>query len=576
LALDIRKLKDRAAEQMAKRRFDKAAESYAKLCEADPADLTLRQRLGDAQRQGGKVHDAVITYQMVADRFAREGLLLKAIAVNKVILELDPTHTATQATLATLYAQRQTKAVPVVRVPAPQAASPEGPEAIELPEEEVELELDRPSAAASTAKGKAKAAVIPDFQGGAATPIDDLAAAAEAAAAQIDDGDEGLELELEPAALELEEDEGIELNLAPPAPAPVAAAPPAAAPPAVVPPAVVPPVRAPADPLSAFARGSSDAPAPELSLDLDAEMDQEIAKAPAAPPPAAAAAPPAPPTRFPQTPIFSDLGPRAFVELLQRCSLLRFQPGEVIVSQGDPGKSFFVISSGTVKVRRLERTGEAIDLAQLHEGAFFGEMALLSDGPRTASVVADSEVELLEFPAEVLTHLMATYPSARRAVEKFTRSRLLAGVMATSPLFRPFDQENRKLLIERFLLREVAAGETVIEEGKPGDGLYVVMQGRFQIRRHQAGGEPLLLSELHEGDIFGEISVLTRSNATASVVAAGPARVLRLPRQVFDEVILTHPQILELVAKLSEERMQTTEAVVSGRVACDTEGLMLL
>ncbi len=203
-------------------------------------------------------------------------------------------------------------------------------------------------------------------------------------------------------------------------------------------------------------------------------------------------------------------------------------------------------------------------------------MALLSDGPRTASVIAEGEVELLEFPAEVLSHLMASYPSARKAVEKFTRNRLLASVMATSPLFRPFDQENRKLLIERFLVRDVAAGETVIEEGKPGDGLYVIMQGRFQIRRRQPGAEPLLLSELREGDIFGEISVLTRSNATADVVAAGPGRVLRLPRQIFDEVILTHPQILELVAKLSEERMQTTEAVLGGKVACDTEGLMLL
>jgi CRP-like cAMP-binding protein len=549
LAVDIRKLKDRAAEQMAKRRFDKAADTYAELCAAEPTDLTLRQRLGDAQRQGGKVRDAVNTYQSVADSFARAGLLLKAIAVNKVILELDPTHTATQATLATLYAQRQAKPAAKVRVPAPRQADLARGAAIELPAEGIELEIDRPAAVAS--KADLGAAVL--------TPIDDLAAAAEAAAAQLDEGVDVDVDSAEAAAVEL--DEGLDVEIE----------------------AVEAP---PGDPLSpaAFARGATDAPAPELSLDLDAEMDQQIAKAPSASPavrkPVAPtprpAAVPATPMRFPQTPIFSDLDPGAFVELLQRCSLRRFQSGEIIVKQGDPGKSFFVISSGTVKVSRTEGNGESIDLAHLHEGAFFGEMALLSDGPRTASVAADGPVELLEFPAEVLTQLMAEHPSARQAVEKFTRSRLLASVMATSPLFRPFDGENRRLLIERFLVRDVAAGETVLEEGKPGDGLYVVMQGRFQIHRRQDGGEPVLLSELHEGDIFGEISVLTRSNAMASVAAAGPGRVLRLPRQVFDEVILTHPQILELVAKLSEERMQTTDAVLGGKVACDTEGLMLL
>ncbi|HUB05590.1 MAG TPA: cyclic nucleotide-binding domain-containing protein [Myxococcales bacterium] len=502
MATDVRKLKDRAAELMAKRRFDKAAEAYAEVCALEPTDLGLRQRLGDAQRQAGRIADAVGTYQSVADRFAREGLLLKAIAVNKVILEIDPMHTATQATLASLYAQRQGKALATARPPPKAAPPPAAPAAIDLPPDDGELEVEVERAPAPPASG-------------ALTPIDDVAEAARAAVAEL----EASGVTEEPVAQAADEELDVSDEL-------------------------------------------ETGPTPELSLDLEAEMERQLAAVPA-------------PPKLPPTPLFSDLDPRAFVDLLQRCTLLRFHGGETIVRQGDPGKSFFVISSGTVRVRRTEGSGEIIELAHLKEGAFFGEMALVSDSPRTASVVADGPLEVLEFPAEVLHELMAKHASAREAVEKFTRSRLLASVMATSPLFRPFDAENRRLLIERFLGREVAAGEKVLEQGKPGDGLYVIVQGRFQILR-QGEGAPALLSELHEGDVFGEISLLTHEPASADVVAVGPARVLRLPRQVFDEVILTHPQILELVAKLSEERSRTTEAVLGGKVACDTEGLMLL
>ncbi|MHB1846243.1 MAG: cyclic nucleotide-binding domain-containing protein [Deltaproteobacteria bacterium] len=509
MAKDVRKLKDRAAELMAKRRFDKAAEQYRELCQLEPRDLGLRQKLAEALRSSGELPESVDLYQQIADRFAREGLLLKAIAINKIILELDPTHTATQATLAALYAQRQGKVGgPRPKRPADEALAPASqPDVIESP-----LELDLASE---------RNALLPGELDSRLTPIEELGE--------------------------------IELDLEPEGSAPVAASPGET-------------VERSAD-VGPDRRSEADLPTPELDLDVEAEMAQLVAVPPEAPPP----------PRLPEIPIFSDLEPAAFVELLQQCALRRFPGGEAIVRQGEPGRSFFVVSSGSVRVRRKGELGEPIELARLSEGAFFGEMALLSDAPRSASVEADGPVELLEFPAAVLRTLMTDHPSAKRAIDRFTRSRLLSSVMATSPLFRPFASENRKLLIERFRVREVGAAEAVLRQGVAGDGLYVLMQGRLEVRRHE-GGDPagILLSELREGDVFGEMSLLTRSAASADVIAKVPSRVLRLPRQVFDELILTHPQILELVAKLSEERMQTNLAVLGGKVACDTEGLMLL
>src|SRR5471030_2180980 len=131
--MDLRKLKDRALQEMAKHRFDKAAATYAELCAADPRDLQLRQKRGDALRAAGHTDEAMSVYTELADAYAKDGQLLKAIAVNKVVLEIDPQHTQTQQRLSALYSRRTVnKSSPFIPIPlvnvvpeaAPAPASP--------------------------------------------------------------------------------------------------------------------------------------------------------------------------------------------------------------------------------------------------------------------------------------------------------------------------------------------------------------------------------------------------------------------------------------------------------------------
>jgi CRP-like cAMP-binding protein len=275
---------------------------------------------------------------------------------------------------------------------------------------------------------------------------------------------------------------------------------------------------------------------------------------------------------LPQIPLFSDLSHEAFVELASQCTLKRCQPGEVVVEQGSIGSSFFVLTSGTVKVVKRTEAGETV-LARLNEGSFFGEMALLSGSPRAASVVAEDEAECLEISAALLASLTRRWPHVGQALKKFCRQRLLNNVMATSPLFRPFDKDNRRALVERFKARELPAGEVILSEGQPADGLYVVMAGEVEVRK-RVEGKDVRLAALREGEVFGEISLLTKSPATATVAALRPTTILRLPRAAFDELISTHPQILALVSDLSDDRLKAQQAFEHGKLASD--GLLLL
>ncbi|HEY2030323.1 MAG TPA: cyclic nucleotide-binding domain-containing protein [Myxococcales bacterium] len=263
-----------------------------------------------------------------------------------------------------------------------------------------------------------------------------------------------------------------------------------------------------------------------------------------------------------KVPLFDDLSQAAFVELVNKLDFHRHEPGELIIREGDPGRSFYVIAAGQVRIYKTADDGAEMTLARLGEGAFFGEMALLSGAPRTANVVAEEDTELLEVTDVVLRELAGKYPQVVTSLKNFYRQRLLANVMAISPLFRDFDPQERKGIAEKFRMKQAAADEVMIEEGKSSDGLYVVLHGAVQVTATK-DDKPVELARLKEGEIFGEMSLLTRKPATATVTAAGNAILLRLPRESFQELVLTHPQILELVSELTEKRKSATEAILS-------------
>src|SRR3954468_13544732 len=97
---------DKATELIRQGKLPHAATEFENALRVAPHDVVLRQRLGDTYlRLGLKTH-AIRELQHVAGRYAADGELLKAVAICKVILEIDPEHQQTLHTLAELYARQ--------------------------------------------------------------------------------------------------------------------------------------------------------------------------------------------------------------------------------------------------------------------------------------------------------------------------------------------------------------------------------------------------------------------------------------------------------------------------------------
>jgi CRP-like cAMP-binding protein len=194
-----------------------------------------------------------------------------------------------------------------------------------------------------------------------------------------------------------------------------------------------------------------------------------------------------------------------------------------------------------------------VELATLKEGEFFGEMALLSGKPRSAFVEAvEADTQVLEISAGVLARLSRKFPRVSSALWRFYRQRLLSNVMGCSVLFKPFELGERQQLIRRFQALEVGPQTVVVAEEQMSEGLFVILIGHMEVIKN---GKKIAI--LKEGELFGEISLLTKAPATASVVAVERSSLLKLPAHAFNALISTHPQILELLSKLMEERIHS-------------------
>ena len=119
------------------------------------------------------------------------------------------------------------------------------------------------------------------------------------------------------------------------------------------------------------------------------------------------------------------------VPLFQACSLpeltkvagimsqLEEPEGKVLMREGEPGRDFFVIAEGTAEVRKGNRR-----VSTLGPGDFAGEVALLTNAPRTATVRATSPVTVLRVTSKGFAELLKTSPTIQRKIQKALADRI--------------------------------------------------------------------------------------------------------------------------------------------------------
>lgn len=113
-----------------------------------------------------------------------------------------------------------------------------------------------------------------------------------------------------------------------------------------------------------------------------------------------------------EVPLFQLLDDHERVELAGQLDMVSFAAGETIFHYGEPGDAIYVVSSGEVEVFFKNDTGERIVLEMATRGDFFGELSMLDQGTRSASVVAVQDTQALRLDRDDLEKFLHLRPSA--------------------------------------------------------------------------------------------------------------------------------------------------------------------
>jgi len=379
VALGFGKAKDEdVVSLIAARKYGRAIEILKAQLQKRGASPSLRMQLADVLLLADKATEAVALLLPLADQYAREGFAAKAVSVLKKIQKVEPGRRDVEERLARLIQEKQREAVvlPYMRTPeigieeiGMEAAPPEPPVPAPPP-----VEPWRAPMPPTLPPPPAAPAVLP-------VPV-----------------------ELEPEAIEdydllytgnAEEAEEIDVELTEPADEPAG------------------------EPMSdgRFAE--------ELMSLVDSVFQGPAAESPAAP--AAAADAPRSGSQIVVSPLFRDFSVDEMVAVIEGLKLLAFERGAAILREGQPGGSLYMLTSGRVRAFRKDAgSGKQVQIGDLSEGAFFGEMSILTGKPRMASIVALTRCELLELDRPTLDDITRTHPHVWDVLREFAAQRARA------------------------------------------------------------------------------------------------------------------------------------------------------
>lgn len=276
----------------------------------------------------------------------------------------------------------------------------------------------------------------------------------------------------------------------------------------------------------------------------------------------------------PRLPLFGALSPPALQQLLSVWEIRSLAEGEAAIEEGTEGRDAFVVVRGHLRAQR-GAGDEAVTLAELGPGALFGEMALVSEAPRAASVVAAEPVQLLVAGRDALERLAAKTPVIGQQLSEFCRARMVSNLIRHSPILAAVGASERASLMARFETRRFKPGERLITHEQEPEGLFLVASGSVKVVGRDGDGDELQIAELGPGDVVGEISLVLRRPATADVVATHQTVALELAAEQFREAIREHPSLLSELYELATKREDEMRTVVA-QEALDVEEVVLL
>jgi CRP-like cAMP-binding protein len=230
-------------------------------------------------------------------------------------------------------------------------------------------------------------------------------------------------------------------------------------------------------------------------------------------------------------PLFAFLSESTRAKMLEDMQNHNFLPGEALVQQGEQGRDLFLLLKGEAQAVFRDATGKTHLVGKLRDGDAFGEVALIDDIPRTASIIAKTECYALTLSKEDFQrHILEQQPDTDR-IKQMIR---LSSFFKRHPLLSRMSASNQAAVIEKLRYRSATGNEEVLGPDQVDPRFFLVYTGRLTILGAEREQEFLLGSE----DCFGYLLAGQNPAFLPRIKAKEGSGLLTLSQADFKELIL--------------------------------------
>ena len=229
-----------------------------------------------------------------------------------------------------------------------------------------------------------------------------------------------------------------------------------------------------------------------------------------------------------------------------------YRSGEIVFQRNDPGASLFAVADGSLLVE--VDPADPSRTVKIGQGSIAGEVGLISGRKRGATVRTGEGAIVIEIPRNAALKLMATNSAAKREITRIATERQLL------QMFGSVTAEDLREVLATAEIKEIRAGQTIIDEGQEGYDIFVIRQGSMVVEK-SIGGKPVFLSYLPAGSYVGEMALIDGGRRTATVRAAIKSEVIKLDGDAFRRLLLRNPELLARFKQDMSSRRELSDYV---------------
>uniref|UniRef100_A0A3Q2CTP5 cAMP-dependent protein kinase type II-alpha regulatory subunit n=1 Tax=Cyprinodon variegatus TaxID=28743 RepID=A0A3Q2CTP5_CYPVA len=246
--------------------------------------------------------------------------------------------------------------------------------------------------------------------------------------------------------------------------------------------------------------------------------------------------------------LFKTLDQEQFSQVLDAMFELKVQPQEHVIDQGDDGDNFYVIERG---VYDIVVTGKCV--GQYNNKGSFGELALMYNTPRAATIIATQEGSLWGLDRATFRRLIVKENAKKR--------RMYETFIESVPLLKSLEATERMKIVDVLGVKQFSDGERIITQGDKADCFYIVESGEVKImmksktKADHADNAEVEIARCSRGQYFGELALVTNKPRAASAYAEGDVKCLVIDVQAFERLLGSCKEIMKRNIAHYEEQL---------------------